>query len=148
MATDYEKFVEHMKKEEAKLPSDKPSISIGMKDEKGSLLILGGHKTNLWRLPSGLYAVGGDITAQEEEAVKSYNQYNGTNLQSDYIWKVFQPWYEKQNVIVAKVPSRTIPSMSYAVRKNLSGELTCECPGFTYRGECWHTEAVKELTNA
>lgn len=142
MSTDYEKFTEYMKKQDAKLPG----ISIGMKDEKGNLLILGGHKANLWRLSSGLYAVGGDKTVSSEQAIELYNLYNSTNLSPDYIWKVFEPWYEKQNVIVARVPSRTNPSVSYTVRRNLSGELTCECMGWVYRRECWHTEAVSELT--
>ena len=148
MSTDYEKFVKVMEEKDAKLPSEKPHISIGMKDEKGNLLILGGWKADLWRLSSGLYTVGNDTTASMEQAMVLYNQYNNAKYQLDYIWKVFQLWYEKQFVIVANVPSRTNPNVTYAVRKSPDGKLSCECQGFMYRGECWHVEAVKELTNA
>ena len=148
MSNDYDKFAEYMKKQDSILPSDKPSVSVGMKDEKGSLLILGGYKANLWRLSSGLYAVGGVRTSLPEQAMELYNQYNGTSLPLDYVWKVFEPWYEKQFVIVARVPSRTDPNRSYTVRKSPSGELSCECYGYMFRRACWHTEAVKELTNA
>lgn len=147
MTTDYEKFEAEMKEKDAQLPSDGPKISIGMKDEKGSLLILGGHKANLWQLKTGLYAVAGDITASPDKAIEAYNLYNGTNLPLDYIWMQFEPWYQKQYVIVANVPSRSDPSKTYTVRRNPSGELTCECPGYIFRRECWHIEAVKDLTN-
>ena len=123
------------------------NVHIGMKDEKGSLLILGGHKANLWRLSSGPYAVGGDRTTSVEQAIEGYNLYNGSNLPTDYIWKVFEPWYEKQNTIVAQVPSKTNPDVSYTVRRNPSGELSCECKGYIYRHECWHIDCVKELTS-
>jgi len=146
VSTDYEKFTEFMKEQDTKSSED-TQISMGMKDAKGSLLILGGSKANLWMLASGLYAVGGDKTVLPEEAVKAYNLYNGTNLPLDYITEVFEPWYEKQFTIVANVPSRSNPNVSYTVRRSPSGELSCECPGFTFRRECWHVDAVKELTS-
>ena len=144
MSTDYEEFVEYMKEKDSK-PSEEPQISVGMKNSKGSLLILGGHKANLWMLTSGLYAVGGDKTVLPEEAIKNYNLYNSTNLPVNYISEVFIPWYEKQFTIVANVPSRSNPNVSYTVRRSPSGKLSCECPGFTYRHSCWHVEAVEEL---
>lgn len=147
MTTDYEKFEAEMKERDTKLPSDGPITSIGMKDEKGSLLILGGHKANLWQLKSYLYAVAGEVTAAADKAIELYNEYNGTKLPSDYIWMQFEPWYQSQYKLVANVPSKSDPNRTYAVRRNPSGELTCECLGFTFRGYCWHTEAVKELSN-
>ena len=145
--TEYERFEAEMKKRDAKLPSFKPGISIGMKDEKGNLLVLGGHKVNIWLLASGKYAVAGDITDSGVEAVILYNQYNGTKLDTDHIWKVFWPWYRSKDILVAMVPSSSDPNVEYAVRKNLSGELTCECRGFQFYHHCWHTDAVKEIAN-
>lgn len=148
MSTDYEKFEKQMREQDAKLPKEGAHVPIGVKDEKGNLLILGGHKVNLWRLASGGYAIGNETAPDPRQAVKIYNQYNNTELQDDYVLEIFGRWYEKQTTIVARVPSRTDPSRTYTVRRNPSGELTCECQGWMFRGYCWHTEAVKELTNA
>ena len=149
MSTEYEKFTEHMRKQDAKLPIEKSSVSIGVKDENGNLLILGGWKANLWRLRDGLFAVGEDRTVAADYAIELYNFYNGSKLPVDYIQTVFEPWYEKQYIIVAKVPSRTNPRKSYNVTRSPEGELICDpkCRGFKFYGYCWHTEAVKELTS-
>ena len=148
MTTDYEKFEEHMREQDAKFPSPGRKVSVGQKDEQGNLLILGGHRADLWRSKNGLYFIAGDAFANSEQAMELYNSLNETKLPLDYVWKGFQVWYEKQLVVVANVPSRTDPTRTYAVRRNPSGELTCECQGWMYRGYCWHTEAVKELSSA
>jgi len=148
--TDYEKFLEDMKEKDAKLPSDGPKISIGMKDEKGSLLILGGHKAKLWQLKTGLYAVAGEVTADASKAIELYNQYNNTKLASDYIWMVFEPWYKKQYKIIATVPSSRDPNLKYNITQGPNGEILCDprCKGFRHYGHCWHTDMIKELINA
>lgn len=147
MTTDYEKFVKHMQELDSRRTPEGRKVSVGQKDEKGSLLILGGHKVDLWQLKNGLYSVAGEVTAEAEKAIESYNLYNSTKLKLDYIWEVFKPWYNEQNVIVAQVPSKSDPSRTYTVRRNPSGEYTCECLGFRFRGDCWHTQATKELSN-
>lgn len=140
----WDEFERHMRKQDEE--ADSPGISIGHKDKGGNLLILGGHKANLWRLDSGLFSIAGERIADPEDAIMLYNQYNGTSIPLNYIRETFIPWYEKQFTIVANVPSRT-SNKTYTVRKGPSGELLCECPGFRFRHECWHIEATKELIN-
>lgn len=122
------------------------SPTVGTRDERGSLLILGGRIENLWKLKNYLYAVGETLTASEEEAVKAYNEANGTNLSLDYIQKVFIPWYNKQ-VESIEVPSRSETGISYTVTRELDGTLTYTCKGFIYRHDCWHVQAVEELVS-
>lgn len=141
MDNSYEAFVREMTEDDA------AGLTIGMRDKRGNLLILGGWRSNLWRLKNGLYAVGEEITASTELAVEAYNRINTTKYPLDYIEAKFNPWYEKQ-VEYILVPSRTYPGESYKVRKEPGGKLSCECRGFTYRGDCWHVQAVRELTNA
>jgi len=147
LSNDYEKFLEHTRREEDKLPTGSPSLSIGMKDGKGNLLLLGGRNSKLWKLSTGEYAVHNTCTFSEEEAMKAYNEANGTNWKLDYISKQFKPWYEKQFPIVAVVPSRSTPGETYNVTRDPNGKLICDlkCRGFRHYGHCWHTDAVKEL---
>jgi hypothetical protein len=60
--------------------------------------------------------------------------------------------WEYENVI-RTFPSRSVPGMTWTVRQLLSGELTCDCPDFQYRGRerpCKHIAGVltEEETNA
>jgi len=123
------------------------TVTVGTTDKRGSLLILGGHKVNLWRLANGLFAVGGNTLLDPKTAVSVYNEYNETDLREDYITEVFEPWYREQFKVVAEVPSSRDPNKKYLVKQGPDGSLTCECPGYYFRRECWHTQAVKELSS-
>ena len=148
MSSDYEKFLEHMKREEKEDSPKSSNLSIGMKDEKGSLLLLGGRKSRLWQLRSGEYAVGGERTSNEEEAMKAYNRVNTTKWPLNYITKQFLPWYERQAHLILTVPSSRPGYPPYHVRKESDGKLSCECLGFFHYGHCWHIDAVKEFADA
>ena len=119
--------------------------SVGSRDARGNLLILGGHQANLWQLANGLYSVAGNVTIDPVQAAKLYNEYNGSSLREDYIGEVFAPWYAQQFAVVVNVPSSSNPNKTYAVKRGPGGALTCECPGYIYRHECWHIKAVEEL---
>ena len=136
----WSEFEKYMRAEDEKPSTDVP---MGGTDKGGNLLILGGHRVNLWRSKNGLFDVAGEKTASAEEAVRLYNLYNSTSIKEDHISTVFAPWYEKQFKVVTEVPSASSDKL-YTVRRNPDGKLTCECPGFTFRGTCWHIEAVKE----
>ena len=148
MSSDYEKFLEHMKKEEKEDTPKSPSLSIGMKDEKGSLLLLGGRKSRLWQLHSGEYAVGNLRTNNTVVAMQAYNVANGTGQALDYITQQFLPWYKRQTKLILTVPSSRPGYPPYHVRRESDGRLTCECLGFIHYGYCWHIDAVKEYENA
>jgi len=122
-------------------------LIVGRRDEEGKLLILGGHQANLLRTKKGYYFIDGETLLSSEVGVKRYNELNNTELPLDYVSKWFQPWYEKQVVIVATVPSRSTPGEEYNVRRAPDGELICDpkCMGFTYRRDCWHVQAVREV---
>jgi len=143
MDNSYAAFVREMTEDDA------VGLTIGMRDKRGNLLILGGWRSNLWRLKNGLYAVNEEMTASTELAVEAYNRINTTKQPLDYIETVFNPWYEKQ-VEYILVPSRTDPGVSYKVTKEPGGKIVCDpkCRGFRHYGHCWHTDAVRELTNA
>ena len=142
MDNSYEAFVREMTEDDA------AGLTIGMRDKRGNLLILGGRGGNLWRLKNDLYAVSKEITASTELAVEAYNKANNTKLALDYIETIFNPWYEKQ-VEYILVPSRTTPGETYKVTKEPGGKIVCDpkCRGFRHYGHCWHTDAVKELTS-
>ena len=124
---------------------------IGQKDSKGRILILGGRNASILKATNGLYLIGEDICASEENAVAAYNRLNSTQLQLDYITKYFQPWFNKEEEkrnkekLVIEVPSATDPTKKYRVEKLEDGSLFCECTGFRYRYSCWHVDAVKEM---
>ena len=136
----WDEFEAYMREQDKKPSTDFP---IGRTDKGGNLLILGGHKVNLWRSKNGLFDVAGEKTASEEEAVKLYNLYNSTSIKEDHISTVFAPWYEKQFKVVTEVPSASSNKL-YTIRRNPDSKLTCECLGFMFRGNCWHVEVVKE----
>jgi len=153
METEYPKaFLKDMEKRDRNLPKEGPDIHIGNKDRKGNLLILGGRNANIWRTPSGMYIVGVNVVPDAETAVDSYNKLNGVTWDLDHITKNFQPWYDKNKLgigeggtrFITKVPSRS-SNKEYNVSYDQNGNLMCDCPGFRFRGECWHTEAVAEL---
>lgn len=135
----YQEFEQYMRNKD-----EKSDITVGKKDKGGNLLILGGAHANLWQLASGLFDVASEKFADDEEAVKCYNQYNSSELRLDYIRTVFMPWYEKQFKVVTEVPSAT-SDKKYTVRRDPNGNLTCECMGFRFRRACWHIDAIKEL---
>jgi len=141
MDNSYERFVREVTDKE-----DSSGLSIGMRDKRGNLLVLGGWKSSLWQLKNGLYFVGNDIVASPVVAMQLYNQANNAGWDLDHIEKRFNPWYERQ-VEYILVPSRSDVNVSYKVRREPGGVLTCECRGFVYRGDCWHVQAVKELTS-
>lgn len=45
---------------------------------------------------------------------------------------------------IVKVPSRSVEGLFYQVRidNNAGGVMSCDCPGFHYRGECHHIRAL------
>ena len=137
----YTQFIKEMEGKD----EDAKGLTIGMRDKRGNLFILGGWRSNLWQLKNGLYAVDGDITASPETAVESYNKANGTSLPPDHIEKYFEPWYNRQ-IEHIQVPSRTSDKI-YVVDRYPDGKLICNCQGFMYRNDCWHVQAVKELTS-
>ncbi len=47
--------------------------------------------------------------------------------------------YTKSEVISRPV-SKSDPSVTYMVLKHHKGNLTCTCPGYTYRRSCKHTQ--------
>lgn len=124
---------------------DAKGLSIGMRDKRSNLLVLGGKRSNLWRLSNGLYAVDNEVTASPEASIEAYNKVNETKLELDYIEQWYKPWDKKQ-VKYVLVPSRTNPSKSYKVKTEPGGYISCECQGFMYRGSCWHVNAVRELS--
>lgn len=142
-----------MEKQDKRLPKEGIGVSIGDKDKKGNLLILGGRNADIWRTANNTYIVGETVIGEPETAIDSYNKLNGVNLDLDYTEKTFQPWYDKNRLgigkggsrFITKVPSRTKVDKNYNVSYDQNGNLTCDCPGFTYRGECWHIEAVADL---
>lgn len=151
---DYEKFKKYIDSKEStrpRIPVPGKILPIGKKDKLGNLMILGGREVDIVRTTSGRYLVGLNVYLGEEEAVQAYNSLNGTRLQLDYISTYFQPWFEKQilktskNRFIVSVESKSDPDKSYDVHYDQNGNLICECPGFRYRGSCWHTEAVKEM---
>ena len=133
-----------MRKEDGKPSTD---VIIGGTDKGGNLLVLGGHKVNLWRLDNGLYEVAGEKTALATEAIKLYNLYNSTTIQEDYISAVFYPWYEKQFKVIAEIPSDSIPGLNYKIRRAPDGKIVCDpkCIGFRIRGTCKHVEYIKQV---
>lgn len=148
MPSDYEKFLEHMKKEEKEDSPKSSGFSIGEKDEQGSLLLLGGRNSRLWQRSSGEYVVAGICTSNEAEAMKAYNQSNSSKWPLDYVTKQFLPWYKRQTRLILTVPSSRPGHPPYHVRKESDGKLSCECLGFFHYGHCWHIDAVKEYENA
>jgi len=135
----YQQWLREVKEE----PSN---LSIGMRDLRGNLLVLGGQLGNLWLLKNGLFSVNGEVSATSSLAIEAYNKLNGTKLPLTYVEDWFLPWFEKQLSFI-EVPSATNPGISYKVRKEPGGTLSCECKGFRYRGDCWHVQAVKELAS-
>lgn len=121
-------------------------ISIGQKDEEGNLLILGGWNENLLRTPKGYFKVGKRSYINSGEAIGAYNEANETKLQKDYVETYFKPWYEKK---YGGRTTLTVPSSSgdktYEVSVDEFGNVSCNCPGFMYRGKCRHSDVVKEL---
>ena len=138
----YTQFVKEMEGKD----NDAKGLSIGMKNKKGDLLILGGWRSNLWQAQNGLYRLDTATCITPEDAIEFYNRYNQTNLQLDYIEKVFEPWFDRQ-IKRYQVPSRSGRKRPYTVKKYPDGSLTCTCTGFQFRQKCWHTTAIKELTN-
>ena len=124
-------------------------LTIGDKDKQGNTLILGGWQADLLRTKTGKFIIGVKVLESEAEAVDTYNELNGTNHPTDYISRVFQPWYERVKKVNKeyKVPSRTHPEEFYRVKLDPLGNFSCNCPGFLYRNKCWHIEAVEELTS-
>lgn len=140
----WKEFEAHMRKEDTKPSTD---VIIGGTDKGGNLLILGGHKVNLWRAENGLYEVAGEKTAFATEAIKLYNLYNGTSLREDYISTVFFPWYEKQFIVIAEIPSDSVPGLVYKIRRAPGGKVICDprCIGFRIRGTCKHVDYIKAV---
>lgn len=137
-------FEKHMREEDEKPSTDVP---MGGTDKGGNLLILGGHRVNLWRSKNSLFDVAGKKTASAEEAVKLYNLYNNTSIREDHISAVFAPWYEKQFKVVAHIPSDSKPGVTYEIKRTPDGKLLCDprCEGFRYRGTCSHVKHVQQV---
>lgn len=145
MPTDVElwkEFEQYMRNQD-----EKDNVSVGQRDKGGNLLILGGHKANLWRLKSGLYSTGGETTPFGEEAVELYNGFNNTTLRSDYIRAVFNPWYANQFRVIAQIPSDSKPGVIYDIVRTPEGELLCDpkCEGFRFRHDCKHVQYVRQI---
>lgn len=144
---DYEKFEAYMRQRDSRIDEER-HLSIGMKDDVGRLLVLGGRNASIWRTPDGLYRVDQDILIGPELAVTRYNQLNSTKLPTSHITEYFNPWYAKQWRIVTEVPSRTKVGVTYSVSMGPGGQLACDtsrCLGYRFRGTCWHIEAVRDL---
>lgn len=47
-------------------------------------------------------------------------------------------------VFKSRSSKRRGESKFYRVVCSSNGQVTCECPGFTYRGKCWHVERTIE----
>lgn len=126
---------------------EKADVSIGKKDKRGNLFVLGGHQANIWRLKDGLYSVAGEKVPSGQEAVELYNSHNGATLRTDYISAVFYPWYEKQFKVIASVPSDSRPGVTYEIVRTPDGELLCDprCEGFRYRHDCSHVRHIKKM---
>lgn len=146
----FKKWVEKEGNKISPLPDCK--VSLGETDKNGNLLILASSKAYLFRTYQGLYTVvtGKDKYenfSDESEAISYFNKISGTSYKPDYISSFFQPWFIKKEKLdeVYKVPSRTSPGVEYEVAKDSNGNLQCTCTGFTYRGSCWHVDAVRDL---
>ena len=51
-----------------------------------------------------------------------------------------------QFVAIYRAQSRRHAHITYEVRQeHRTGALTCQCPAFTFRGQCAHTRAVRAL---
>lgn len=125
------------------------TLTIGKKDRRGNILVLGGTNADLFRTSSGTYSID-DITAETPSAaIEVYNGINKTSLALDHIEKYFEPWYQKNlaNKKVFDVPSATTEGVSYTVTLDGLGDYKCTCPGWRFRNECWHVDAVKALSN-
>lgn len=123
-------------------------MQVGDTNRQGNTLILGGWNSDLFRTKTGRFITGVQVLDSEEEAINAYNGLNGTSLPTDYISSWFQPWYEETKGVNKeyKVPSRSHPGEYYRVNIDPLGNYFCNCPGFMYRNECWHIDAIKELT--
>lgn len=44
-----------------------------------------------------------------------------------------------------RIPSSSKPGVSYLLEADGSGDVTCSCPGFEYRGQCSHARQLKAL---
>jgi len=150
----YESFERYMKKKEDKKrkkdkgkspPPTTEGCSIGGKDSKGNLLILSGWKASIWELKNGVFKVGEDTCLTPQLAIRTYNSLNSTKLSEDYIDTYFRPWYSKQTEILIEIPSSRDIGTKYRIRREPGGILTCECPGFRFRGTCWHVKAAKDI---
>lgn len=120
-------------------------VRLGERDSRGNLLVLGGWKANLWRSPTNMYFIGGNLTKSPGRAIEYYNQLNNTNIGLKYIQENFEPYLAKLNCEeVFDVPSNTTEGVIYKVRKHSDGSITCDCKGFMYRADCWHAQQVRE----
>lgn len=119
---------------------------IGKLDENGNLLILGGWHGKIVRTPKGIFKVNEKAFLNPGEAVDAYNEANNTKLDRDYIENWFLPWYQKTygGRSTLTVQSGT-SDKTYDVSIDEYGQVSCTCKGFTYRGKCRHSDAVKEL---
>ena len=43
-----------------------------------------------------------------------------------------------------KIKSKSDPDKTYIVEYDGDKEFACECKGFTYTGNCWHINKIKE----
>ena len=43
-----------------------------------------------------------------------------------------------------KIKSKSDPDKIYTVEYDGGKEFACECKGFTYTGNCWHINKIKE----
>lgn len=125
------------------------TLTIGKKDKRGNILVLGGSNANLFRTSSGTYVIDDITTETSSAAIEVYNGLNKSSLSLDYIEKYFEPWYQKNlaNKKVFDAPSASSPGVSYTVTLDGLGNYKCNCTGWRFRNKCWHVDAVKVLSN-
>ena len=132
-------------------PERRTNIIIGDKDKKGNTLILGGRNSDLYLTPEGYYLIEGIYSGEESEALRLYNEYNGTSLTS--LPKLPTKPKELEGIslpfttgrILGVFESNSNPGTYHYVILSLKGNITCTCFGFRSPDNCWHYRSIMEI---